>query len=241
MAPISLLADKGQLAQVLTNLITNAYDAMGDRGCASYHRLRRGACRGHPGRGRRAWHREVVGGTDLRALLYRQAPGDRARPRHRAADGGGTRGIGPPRRRHHGRDAIRGEIASPPAHFDAGLSPGPQGRRRLSRRWGTPSTGLGTRSGLEPGCLGGVRADVSAIDPGSLARSDVGTDFTTLSAPGPRWIHGWSRQVNSRWASPNGRRTFFDRRLRRSPHTLRGPPHSEVRFGAEGSCASPMP
>jgi signal transduction histidine kinase len=32
VAPISLLADRGQMAQVLTNLITNSYDAMGDRG-----------------------------------------------------------------------------------------------------------------------------------------------------------------------------------------------------------------
>ena len=32
VAPIDLIADRGQMAQVLTNLITNSYDAMGDRG-----------------------------------------------------------------------------------------------------------------------------------------------------------------------------------------------------------------
>jgi two-component system sensor histidine kinase PilS (NtrC family) len=32
VGPITVLGDKGQLAQVLTNLVNNAYDAMGDRG-----------------------------------------------------------------------------------------------------------------------------------------------------------------------------------------------------------------
>ena len=32
IVPITLLADRGQLGQVLTNLITNSYDAMGERG-----------------------------------------------------------------------------------------------------------------------------------------------------------------------------------------------------------------
>lgn len=32
VAPVTLLADRGQLAQVLTNLITNSYDAVGERG-----------------------------------------------------------------------------------------------------------------------------------------------------------------------------------------------------------------
>ena len=96
-------ADPHQLTQLLTNLLTNAYEALGGAGPGRHHRearagwrlcgLRRGAARGGVDRGvrRRSRNGERGGGADLRPLLHHEGTGVGARAGDRAEDCGRPR------------------------------------------------------------------------------------------------------------------------------------------------------
>ena len=88
---VALQADSKQLAQILTNLIDNAYQAMPEGGS-----LRIGAHADtdtvdHHSRGHRRGDRPDTGRPVLRALLHDEIGWDRSRPGHREAPDRGAR------------------------------------------------------------------------------------------------------------------------------------------------------
>ena len=96
--PISVVGDRGQLAEVLTNLVTNAYQAMPEGGTLRLSAVERQFSGDDRRRGHWPRCRPYGDGSGVRPLLHDQDQRHRTRPGHRAPPRRG------PRRQDHSRE-----------------------------------------------------------------------------------------------------------------------------------------